>query len=125
LIPARPGFITRIISCALGYLSDSDAPIVQTLSWYPRALIGAAIFELFASRPKHLRRTLNLVRLCVSFLVRCPWCIQMNSTLLKKSRITPDELIFLNGGGVRPETITEEETLAIEYFFPPVPVMDS
>ncbi|MCE9499415.1 MAG: hypothetical protein K8R21_02770 [Leptospira sp.] len=114
-IPPRPGFFMRTLSKVLRAASGTDAPIAQTLSWYPRALIGAVIFEFFAPRSKHLKRTLNHVRLCVSFSVRCKWCIEMNSVQLKKNRITQEELGFLNGTGPRPLSITDAESIAIEY----------
>ncbi|MCE9598561.1 MAG: hypothetical protein K8S54_11385, partial [Spirochaetia bacterium] len=100
-IPAHPGFLSGLLSRLMRAVAKTDAPMAQTLAWYPRALLGAGFFEIFSARSKRFHRILNLVRLTVSFSVRCPWCVQMNSSALTKNRITEEDLRFLNNSGPR------------------------
>ncbi|MBL8020797.1 MAG: hypothetical protein JNM27_14095 [Leptospirales bacterium] len=114
-IPARSGFFPGLLARFMRAVAKTDAPMAQTLAWYPRALLGAGFFELFSARSRRFHRVLNLIRLSVSFTVSCPWCVQMNSASLKKNRITEEELRFLNGSGPQPVSILAGEAIAIEY----------
>lgn len=114
-IPARPGFFPGLLARFMRAVAKTDAPMAQTLAWYPRALLGAGFFELFSARSRRFHRILNLIRLSVSFTVSCPWCVQMNSSSLTKNRISEEELRFLNGTGPRPASISDGEATAIEF----------
>lgn len=91
----------------------------RLLAWYPRAAISSGVLEaLIADGKTDLNpRLLRLVRLQTSLAAACPFCVQMNSTAMEDSRLTPEELSALQG---RIElstvtTFTQRERLAIEY----------
>ena len=70
----------------------------QLLAWYPKAAIGSALLEsLIAHDDGRLtERTLKLVRMAVSFVVSCPFCIGMNSDGWEKL-MTPAEREAVQG----------------------------
>ncbi|MBP7736431.1 MAG: carboxymuconolactone decarboxylase family protein [Spirochaetes bacterium] len=91
----------------------------RLLSWYPRALISSGIFEgLVTHKDRTVSgRILKLVRMQVSFVVSCAFCIDMNSFGYEKEHITNEEIEALQGihnpDGV--PTFSERERVAVEY----------
>lgn len=91
----------------------------KLLAWYPKLAISSGIMEaLVAHQDGHLdKRILKLVRLRTSFMVACPFCIDMNVYDYDRYGITPDELAFLQGRlkieAVK--TFSVRETVAMEY----------
>ncbi len=71
----------------------------RILSWYPRALIGSGIMEGLVAHdePEVPRRLLGLVRIYTSFLVSCPFCIDLNSRDFERKGITESEMRALQG----------------------------
>lgn len=112
-IAKRPGVAVELIAKVFRRFSQSAAPLVEILSWSPRLLIAAALFEVFAPRNKKIARELKLIRLRVSFQVQCPWCVEMNSTDLKSANITEEELRFLSQGGPVPSSLLPREVNVI------------
>ena len=53
----------------------------RLLAWYPKAAIGAGVMESLVAHQsgKATARLLKLVRLQVSFMASCAFCIDMNS----------------------------------------------
>ncbi len=91
----------------------------RILAWYPKALLGSGIMEALVAHdePEVPRRLLTLVRIYTSFLVSCPWCIDMNSKDFKRKGISDDEIRALRGlvpiGSV--SSFTEREKAALAY----------
>ena len=71
----------------------------RILGWYPRALLGSGLMEMLVAHdePEVPRRLLALVRMYTSFLVSCPFCIDMNSRGYAAKGISDDEVRALQG----------------------------
>ena len=71
----------------------------KLLAWYPKVAISSGIMEiLVAHKYKTLnKRILKLIRLRTSFIVSCPFCIDMNSYDYPQYGITSEEFVALQG----------------------------
>ena len=71
----------------------------RILTWYPKAFLGSGIMEgLVAHDELEVpRRLLALVRIYTSFLVSCPFCIDMNSREFAGKGISEREIRALAG----------------------------
>jgi alkylhydroperoxidase family enzyme len=95
----------------------------RILAWYPKAAFGSALLESLVihkpgrMEPRLTRRLLKLVRMQVSFLASCPFCIDMNSALLHEEHISQEEILVLQGVKAIQEvkTFDEGERFALEY----------
>ncbi len=91
----------------------------RILSWYPKAAISSGIMEsLVAHEDEGIsKRLLQLVRLQVSLLVNCKFCIDMNGNEFEKQNITSEEIEALEG--VRSlnevDSLSAEERIALRY----------
>jgi alkylhydroperoxidase family enzyme len=91
----------------------------RILTWYPRAFLGSGIMEGLVAHdePEVPRRLLALVRMYTSFLVSCPFCIDMNSRDFSAKGITELEVRALQGrvGLDEVPTFTDAEKTALRY----------
>jgi alkylhydroperoxidase family enzyme len=91
----------------------------RILAWYPKALIGSGIMEgLIAHDEREVpRRLLSLVRVYSSFLVSCPFCIDLNSKDFRKKGLKEEEILALQGKVPmdRVTTLGEKEKAALRY----------
>jgi len=91
----------------------------RILAWYPKAFFGSGLMEaLVAHNDKEVsRRLLNLIRMYTSFLVSCPFCIDMNSQEFRQNGITNEELAALQGQPpiAAVATFTAAEQAALHY----------
>ena len=91
----------------------------RILAWYPRLFIGSGVMEGLAAHdePDVPRRLLNLIRLRTSFLVSCPFCIDMNARELLSSGIGTQEIRGLQGAVPLEDvpSFTEKERVALRY----------
>jgi AhpD family alkylhydroperoxidase len=71
----------------------------RILAWYPRALIGSGVMEALIAHdePEVPRRLLSLIRISTSFLVSCPFCIDLNSRDLAAKGVNAEEIRALQG----------------------------
>jgi len=71
----------------------------RILSWYPKALIGSGLMEALIAHdePEVPRRLLTLIRVYTSFLVSCPFCIDMNSRDFEQKGLSEEEIKALQG----------------------------
>lgn len=91
----------------------------RILAWYPKALIGSGVMEALVAHhePDVSRRLLGMIRLRTSFLVSCPFCIDMNAKDFQRRGITDNEILALRGA-VPLESVTSisaRETAALRY----------
>ena len=89
------------------------------MAWYPKVALSSAILEtLVAHGKKDLSvRILQLIRIQVSMIVSCPFCLDLNSFECEKSGISEEELQGL-AGRIELEQINSfsiREKLAIQY----------
>lgn len=98
--------------------SGEDTVVARLLTWYPKAAIGAGVMEsLVADEVGRVdRRMLKLVRMTVSSVVECPFCVGFNGRDWQKY-LTDDELAVVQGrrDADTVETLDEAERLALEY----------
>lgn len=91
----------------------------RILTWYPKAFLGSGIMEALVAHddPEVPRRLLALVRMYTSFLVSCPFCIDMNSRGFHDKGITEEEVRALQGRRTLEElpTFTAPEKAALRY----------
>jgi alkylhydroperoxidase family enzyme len=91
----------------------------RILGWYPRALVGSGVMEALVAHdePEVPRRLLALVRMYTSFLVSCPFCIDMNSRDFQRKGITDEEVRALQGRVPLDtvSTFTAKEKAALRY----------
>ena len=92
---------------------------LRALAWYPKALIGAGLLEAFVAHDdkKASRRLLALVRLRVSYLASCPFCIDMNGSGFSEAGVAEAELAALRGEAspVSVGTFSEAELAALDF----------
>jgi len=92
---------------------------LRVLAHYPKALIGASLLEAFIAHDEKEapRRLLALVRLRVSYLVSCPFCVDMNGQDFAEIGISSDEIAVLRGDRdfETAESFSEAEKAAIAF----------
>jgi AhpD family alkylhydroperoxidase len=91
----------------------------RILSWYPKAAVGAGVLEsLVAHEEAGLnKRLLQLIRMQVSILVNCSFCIDMNGNEFEEQGITEEEVEALQGIKNFDEVLSFsiEEKIAVQY----------
>ena len=91
----------------------------RILSWYPKAAFGSGVLEsLVAHKEEGLsKRLLQLIRMQVSILVNCSFCMDMNSAEFEKNGITREEVEALQGIRKLEEVLSfsSEELTALQY----------
>ncbi len=91
----------------------------RLLAWYPRLLVGSSLMESFVAHdePEVPRRLLGLIRIRTSFLVSCPFCIDMNAREYAERGITDEEIRGMQG--IVPlddiPSLSERERAALRY----------
>jgi alkylhydroperoxidase family enzyme len=98
--------------------SGEDTLVARLLTWYPKAAVGAGVMEaLVADEVGRVdRRMLKLVRMKVSSVVDCPFCVGFNGRDWQ-DLLTHDELDVIQGrrDAADVESLDDAERLAIEY----------
>lgn len=93
--------------------------VARLLGWYPKAAIGAGVMESLVAHQdgKATARLLKLVRMQVSFMASCPFCIDMNSAEFSDLGIGPAEIEALQSRRHLDdiEGLSHEEKLALRY----------
>lgn len=90
----------------------------KLLAWYPRAALSSAVVEALIAHDegRATERVLKLVRMTVSFMVECPFCMGLNSRGWEKL-LTQEELGAIQG--LVPlesvPTLSRAECLAVEF----------
>jgi AhpD family alkylhydroperoxidase len=71
----------------------------RILAWYPKAFWGSGIMEGLVAHeePEVPKRLLKLIRVYVSFLASCPFCIDLNAKEYRESGISDEEILALRG----------------------------
>jgi AhpD family alkylhydroperoxidase len=91
----------------------------RIMTWYPKALLGAGVMAALVAHdePEVPKRLLGLIRIRTSFLVSCPFCIDMNAKDFARRGITDDEIRALQGALSIEDvaSITPRERAALRY----------
>ncbi len=94
-----------------------DIMIPKLLAWYPKAAISSGIMEsLVAHDDKEIdKRLLKMIRVQVSVMVACPFCIDMNAFEFDKAGLNIDEVNAIRNGDYKFHSFSEKEQLVMEY----------
>jgi len=97
--PARLPFLPRVLLRLVERRMGKPLAANRLLSWYPRAFFGSGVMEALVAHDdtEVPRRLLALVRIYTSFLVSCPFCIDLNSRGFPGKGITDQEIRALQG----------------------------
>ena len=91
----------------------------RVLSWYPKAAIGSGVLEsLVAHEDEGIsKRFLQLIRMQVSIMVNCSFCIDMNGNEFELQGITIPEVEALKGNLEFDDvsTFSKKEIIALRY----------
>ena len=92
--PARTPWILAPFLWLTRRITGKDPLPARLLAHFPKAAIGAGIFEATAAHgPGDLEtRLLSIARIVASAKAGCPFCIDMNAATYERSRISPAEL---------------------------------
>jgi AhpD family alkylhydroperoxidase len=117
--PARMPWFLRLALSLVERRLGKRLEANRILAWYPKAFWGSGIMEALVAHdePEVSKRLLKLIRVYVSFLASCPFCIDMNAKEYRESGLTDGEILALRGIKAFGEvgSITEAETAALEY----------
>jgi AhpD family alkylhydroperoxidase len=114
-LPWLLGALLSLVERRLGKRLEAN----RILAWYPKAFWGSGIMEALVAHDEGEvpRRLLKLIRIYVSFLASCPFCIDMNAKEYRESGLSDEEILALRGLKTFEETGTmdEAERAALEY----------
>lgn len=117
--PEKIPFYVRIGLMISKRVTKKDLLVPKLLAWYPKSAISSGVLEaLVAHGSKDLNpRILQLVRMQVSILVSCPFCIDMNSFEHDRSGISDEEIQVLTEKRSMDDVLSfsKRERLAINY----------
>ncbi len=116
--PRMPWFLCAMLAIVERHLGK---PLLanRILAWYPKAFWGSGLLEALVAHEESEvpKRLLKLIRVYVSFLASCPFCIDMNAKEYRESGIEDEEILALRGMR-RLEDVTsigEGERAALDY----------
>jgi AhpD family alkylhydroperoxidase len=118
--PPRPlprlwGLLISLVENRLGRRLQAN----RILAWYPKALLGSGLMEALVAHdePEVPARLLKLIRIHVSFLASCPFCIDMNAKEYAESGLSDEEILALRGRRPLAEvgSISDSERAALDY----------
>lgn len=94
-----------------------DIMIPKLLAWYPKAAVSSGIMEsLVAHDDKEIdKRILKIIRVQVSCMIACPFCIDMNSFEYEKAGLTIHEINAIRDNDYTFHSFSEKERLVMEY----------
>ena len=97
--PARIPLLLRLALSLVEKRLGKKLLANRILAWYPKAMIGSGIMEsLIAHDDREVPlRLLTLIRVATSFLVSCPFCIDMNARDFPARGLTDQEIRALQG----------------------------
>jgi len=97
--PARLPWLIRIMLSMVERRLGKPLVANRILAWYPKAFWGSGLLEALVAHEEAEvpRRLLKLIRIYVSFLASCPFCIDMNAQEYAQAGITDDEILALRG----------------------------
>ncbi|RAX57266.1 hypothetical protein CCZ01_06730 [Helicobacter monodelphidis] len=91
--------------------------IPELLAWYPKTAISSGIMEsLVAHDDREInKRLLKIIRVQVSVLIACPFCIDMNAFEYDKAGLNREEIEAIQRGDYNFKTFSEQEKVLMEY----------
>lgn len=98
-------------------VTGKDPLPARMLTYFPKAAIGAGVFEITAAAGgKDLEaRTLAVARIVASLTAGCPFCLDMNAATWKRAGLSGEELKLLLQAGSDLTSLGTRESLAARY----------
>lgn len=117
--PKKLPLLIRLGSFISKKVVKKDLMIPKLLAWYPKAAFSSGVLEsLVAHDDKEInKRLLKIIRVQVSTLVACPFCIDMNSFEYEEAGLTRDEIEALKNHDYKFHTFSEQEQVLMEYVY--------
>lgn len=116
--PAKLPWYIKLGAWLSRKILKKDLMIPKILAHYPKAAISSGILEsLVAHDDKEVtKRMLKIIRVQVSILVACPFCIDMNAFEYEKANLTRDEIESLQHHAAKEcPSFSLKEQILIEY----------
>lgn len=117
--PERMPLLLRLGTWVAERRTGKPMLAARILAWYPKAAVGAGVMESLVAHEDGAAtaRLLKLLRMQVSFMASCPFCIDMNSAEYTSQRITHSEIEALQGlrDIDKLDSLSREEKLALRY----------
>ena len=104
-----------------GFISQKivkkEIMIPKLLAWYPKTAFSSAILEsLVAHDDKEInKRMLKIIRVQVSSMIACPFCIDMNAFEYDKAGLTKEEIEAIRDGNYNYTSFSDKEKIIMEY----------
>lgn len=92
--PKKIPFLISLATKLAEKKTGKEMQVPKILAWYPKAAYASGILEamMVHSSKKLDGRILKLIRIQISLLIGCPFCIDMNSQNLDSDRIIRSEI---------------------------------
>lgn len=115
--PKKLPFFIRLGAFISKKVVKKDLMIPKILAWYPKTAFSSGILEsLVAHDDKEInKRLLKIIRVQVSIMAACPFCIDMNSFEYEEAGLTRDEIDALKNHDYNYHSFSEQEKVIIEY----------
>ena len=117
--PPRMPWLIRVMLAVVERGLGKPLIANRILAWYPKAFWGSGIMEALVAHDEAEvpKRLLKLIRVYVSFLASCPFCIDMNTNEFRECGISDEEIFALRGMRTFDEvvSISDSERVALEY----------
>lgn len=115
--PKRLPFFIRLGGWISKKVIKKDVMIPKLLAWYPKTAVSSGIMEsLVAHDDKEInKRMLKIIRVQISVMVACPFCIDMNAFEYDKAGLNIDEINAIREGNYNYSTFSDKEKVIMEY----------
>ncbi len=115
--PKKMPFLLKIAVYLAQKSVKKEVLIAKLLTWYPKAAVSSAVLEsLVAHDDAEInKRILKIIRVQVSMLVACPFCIDMNAFEYEKFGLKLDEINAIADKNYTYHTFSEKERIILQY----------
>ncbi|TLD81476.1 carboxymuconolactone decarboxylase family protein [Helicobacter sp. MIT 05-5293] len=115
--PKKLPFYIRIGAWLSKKIIKKDLMIPKLLAWYPKAAISSGILESLVTHDdgEINKRLLKIIRIQVSVMVACPFCIDMNAFEYDKVGLSLEEINAIKNGDYTYHSFSPKEQVMMEY----------
>lgn len=115
--PKKMPFLLKIAVWIAQKSVKKEVLIAKLLTWYPKAAVSSAILESLVAHDdvEINKRILKIIRVQVSMLVACPFCIDMNAFEYENFGLSFDEINAIADKNYTHHTFSEKEKIVLQY----------
>ena len=116
--PKKIPFYIRIGAWISKKVVKKDLMIPKLLAWYPKTAFSSGILEsLIAHDDKEVnKRLLKIIRIQVSTMIACPFCIDMNSFEYEDAGLSREEVMLIKDNkAMDSDLFSQKEKILMEY----------